>query len=342
MGCLPDQGDGRDFNAAKFADDLSIVKTIWNELSVADQQEALPMIQAGLQVPGSDMLSPGSTLPAKLNLASNGYFGTAANQGPWNTCTAYAVTALMEYHNRAKERFPSDLSRTFLYNATRRLMRVRGDLGASLRVAMKAATEIGIAPLGEWPDDARGLMAAPDALTCQIASHQRLKKYYRLDDGTVNGDDLVLRIKQALQFKHPVTCGIPVHASISECGEDNCYFIPFPRTSRSVDDPVLGGHALLIIGFNDNAVEPPPPWESTGAETASVTDKGAFIVLNSWGPDWGDYGYAFLPYRFVKHGLALDLWVGMIEEHLKPEATPTKAAKTVTKAEGAKRKKPEN
>jgi len=46
-----------------------------------------------------------------------------------------------------------------------------------------------------------------------------------------------------------------------------------------------GGHAMLIVGYEDDA---------------SIPGGGAFIVRNSWGGEWGDGGYGRLPYAYVE------------------------------------------
>ena len=45
------------------------------------------------------------------------------------------------------------------------------------------------------------------------------------------------------------------------------------------NDSSQGGHAILIVGFDDN--------------------RQLFIVRNSWGADWGDRGYCYFPYSYV-------------------------------------------
>ena len=68
------------------------------------------------------------------------------DQGPLNSCTAHAGTALLEYYERRALNKYLDGSRLFLYKITRNLLGWQGDQGAYLRTTMKAMAMVGIPP----------------------------------------------------------------------------------------------------------------------------------------------------------------------------------------------------
>jgi C1A family cysteine protease len=63
---------------------------------------------------------------------------------------------------------------------------------------------------------------------------------------------------------------------------------------------LYGGHAIVAVGYDDNLV--------------IGKDKGALLIRNSWGTGWGLSGYAWLNYKYVTAGLAVDWWTNIKNE----------------------------
>ena len=62
-----------------------------------------------------------------------------------------------------------------------------------------------------------------------------------------------------------------------------------------------GGHAVIAAGYDDGM-------KIRNAAAGAKETTGAILVRNSWGADWGDNGYGWLPYDYVIKGLAIDWW----------------------------------
>jgi Leucine-rich repeat (LRR) protein len=67
--------------------------------------------------------------------------------------------------------------------------------------------------------------------------------------------------------------------------------IPLPQDNTKTEK----GHAVIAMGYDDNKV--------------IGSCKGALQIRNSWGPDWGDKGYGWLPYDYVTKGHTAEWWV---------------------------------
>ena len=80
----------------------------------------------------------------------------------------------------------------------------------------------------------------------------------------------ITAIKQAIYDYGPVTTAFYVHND----------FYQYTGGCWDYDYDYTPNHAMLIVGWDDSACGP----------------AGAWIVKNSWGPNWGDGGYAYIRY----------------------------------------------
>ena len=88
-------------------------------------------------------------------------------------------------------------------------------------------------------------------------------------------------VKKSVSEGKPVVVGIICPDSFNDPGKEVWY------PPETPDSPA-GGHAVCVVGYDDGKY------------------GGAFEIQNSWGANWGNGGYIWIPYqvfeRFARHG----------------------------------------
>jgi len=210
------------------------------------------------------------------------------DQGELGSCTANAGVALLEYFERRTTGEHLDASRLFLYKTTRNLLGWAGDDGAYLRTTMKAMVLFGVPPEQYWQYEPARLNEEPPAFCYAFAQNYKSIKYYRLDPPGTMPDQVLANVRQFLAAGLPSMFGFTVYSSLPAVGGGAD--IPYPVETDSCE----GGHAVAAVGYDNNRRIGP--------------HKGALLIRNSWGNEWGDHGYGWLPYEYVLRGLADDFW----------------------------------
>lgn len=282
MGWLPNYPDFRDYTFE--TDQIS------SKLKALGQQDS---IKTMLKKVGVAKPAKPAALLGRIDLRN--WCAPIENQEDIGSCTAQAAVGLVEYFERRAFGKHIDASRLFLYKTTRNLLHWTGDTGAFLRTAMGALVLFGVPPEEYWPYRTADFDKEPPAFCYAFAQSFQAISYFCLDPLATPKDKLLERIKTFLAGGLPSMFGFSVYSSIDQADDDG--LIPFPTPG----DRLEGGHAVMAVGYDDNLkIKNPLPG---GGETT-----GALLIRNSWGSNWGEEGYGWLPYDYVLTGLAEDWW----------------------------------
>lgn len=190
------------------------------------------------------------------------YFPRPGSQGQQNSCVAwavgYAVKSFQEHIERKDGAFDSAVfSPSFIYN------QINGgrDQGSTLSGAGALLQRVGAVPMEVMPYS-MDFRAQPNAEQLAQAEPYRIASFE-----LVNAKQIEV-VKGFLRQGLPVVFGMMVHNNFMS-HRSGVYTTP---TGSG-----LGGHAMVIVGFDD--------------------DRGAFRILNSWGTNWGEGGYAWVAYQ---------------------------------------------
>jgi C1A family cysteine protease len=275
MGWLPDRPDVRD---------LTHESTEIKDLLASSGSKTLQALATASKETAD--------VPASVDLRE--WFSPVEDQEQIGSCTANAACGMVEYYQSRTFGKYVDMSRLFVYKVTRQYLGLVGDTGAYLRSVMGALALFGSPPEKYWPYDTAKFEDDPPAFCFAFAQNYQALTYFRLDPASQSGEQTLAVVKNHLAAGVPAIFGFTVYATIrkpKKAGD-----IPFPAKNETT----LGGHAIVAVGYDDSRQVQNP--------TDGKVQTGAFLIRNSWGTTWGEEGYGWLPYEYVRQGLAEDWW----------------------------------
>lgn len=220
---------------------------------------------------------PRGPLPAVVDLRAQ--CPPIYDQGQLGSCTANAICFVMWYAVLRQWGIAmAQFSRLFQYYFSRMMEgTTQQDSGAMLQDAIRVPAFLGTVPETAWPYDITKYRTMPPSQLLMLARQERAVSYRAIPQ-TVDA------FRLALNNKMPVVFGCGVYDSF-DSGVGGPGVVPMPKQG----DKVLGGHAMAVVGYNDNTK--------------------LFIVRNSWGTAHGDKGYYYMPYDYLmKADLSNSFW----------------------------------
>jgi C1A family cysteine protease len=167
------------------------------------------------------------------------------------------------------------------------------DAGAQIRDGIKSVHKIGVCDEAMWPYDIEKFTKKPSEECYRLAKTNRASKYAKVPQTL---DDM----RGCINEGFPFVFGFMVFSSFMSKEVQTTGYMTMPQ----MYDSLLGGHAVMAVGYDDQ--------------------KKHFIIRNSWGKDWGDNGYFYMPYDFITMPvLVMDIWT---IKFVSGDDLPTKSA----------------
>ncbi len=226
-------------------------------------------------------------LPESANLQR--FAPAVGNQGQQGSCvawsSAYGARSILESSRTGQPGDNVKFSPAFLYNQ----IGLDGCQGSYVVRAMEFMTKQGSVPYNDFEYTDQDCSRQPDRTLISKANEFKMRGFNRLSAGDRNDQIDMRAIKENLAQGAPVVIGMMVGQSFMQgmLGQD--VWNPEPGDDQQVG---FGGHAMCVVGYDDKKY------------------GGAFLIMNSWGPEWGNNGFGWVRYPhfnyFVREAYGLE------------------------------------
>jgi hypothetical protein len=212
-------------------------------------------------LPFDDKLPRATKLPDTVDLSVS--FPTPGNQGNQGSCVGWAAAYLKTYQEVVETGEDPDsifFSPSFIYNQIKSGNDC--DSGSQLDDALNLLSEQGDVAESRFPYQQSECQVLPDDETKLEASPFRIASWRR-----ANTQDPT-ELKRHLHNATPILISFEVDDAFFAVKAGDIYKDPPAKDS--------GLHAMVVVGYDNT--------------------KNAFKLINSWGTDWGDGGFAWVDY----------------------------------------------
>ena len=259
-----------------------------------------------------------SSLPAKVQLGMNGV--PVLDQGVHGTCATFAITAALDAISNTKTDYYSQLCPLSLgLYLEENSFASNGWNGATIHGLLNFYDTFGLvtkaneSSYGCGGMNAYPLMSNTKPMPMSIEDYHRIAEpmyYSNASDYSILFDfnswakkyaanDLINKVKSELNYGNRVVIGVLVPntdylgLNASNKAEHDTWTLT-PQIEQALQMlsfifTNFGGHAMVITGYDDNAIV---------VDEQGQQHKGLFTLRNSWGTDVGDQGDFYMSYDY--------------------------------------------
>jgi C1A family cysteine protease len=229
-----------------------------------------------------------SKIPQSVDLSSK--LPPPGNQGAQNSCVGWSIAyGMKSYQEKTARNWEltsgGDINKNHIFSPAYIYNQINGgqDNGAMFADAFNLLQSKGVASLSTDPYNDADYLSKPNPDAVSEAQNFKIAWAKTIDPKDHNG------IKSYLAKGYPVVIAIAFDETFMDPKG------PAVITPMKIDENAMG-HAMLIVGYDEG--------------------KKAFKIMNSWGKEWRDGGFCWMPYDVAKQCLR-ECWIAKDEEEKK-------------------------